>query len=939
MVLDGHSLAFRAFFSRRAENFRTSNGFYTNAVHGFLSMLIAMVKREKPTHIAVAFDLSRHSFRTDIYPDYKGGRGETPVEFRGQVEYIQRFLDALGIKWLTMENIEADDILATLVALGKSNGMRVLVSSGDRDTFQLIDENVTVLYPAHSFSQTSRMTPQAVKDKYAVWPAQYPELAALVGEKADNLAGVPLVGEKIAAAWINQYGGLDQLLAHRDEITGKRGENLRAHVADVERNRRLNRLRDDLHLPISLEDLRWNGFAAGAVDGICDELEFDEMRRQLQVFSGQVRQLRDEGGDGMAASKAPSGGGEPGESSAGSCGGADAREAGGFGVEPRPLFHVLGRDFSAEDFRVWLRDPAGGGTRGAYGIWALGRLEVNEPRIDALFIARQPQEVILVLPRLLDAGAENLVRDFFATEDRVRVVYDAKALRHGLRAQGWELGSTFRDVNLLDYLADPDEPRSRFASVTDRLLGWSVDEKPSDVEKLCEWMSVAADFSGGGVASSWPQTLVNQGKYALGLLAMLPILEEKVAFRRVGKLLEMEIPLSFLLSKMERAGIGVDQELLFVFDKELSFEVRRTEEAAFASIGREVNLASPKQLQEVLFHQLGLPPTRKNKTGYTTDAKALEELAVYSPHPFLQALLYYRDRSKLLQIVRNLEEKVAADGRIHTTFGQTVAATGRLSSIDPNLQNIPAHTVDGARIREGFVAQAPFEGLMSADYSQIEMRIMAHLSGDEGLIAAFKSGEDLHRSVAALVFGVDSSEVTSVQRSQVKATSYGLAYGLSAFGLASQLRISNSEAKRLMEAYFSRFGKVREYLERVVSEARSVGYTETMWGRRRYLPGLRSSRHQVAENARRAALNAPIQGSAADLMKLAMLQVDGALREARLRSRILLQIHDELIFEVAPREFEVLRDLVVEAMTTVADLRVPLEVSVGVGPNWRAAAH
>lgn len=914
-------------------------------------MLLTMIRKEKPTHIGAAFDLSRHSFRTDIYPDYKGGRSDTPEEFIGQVELIQRFLDALKIKWLTMDNVEADDILATLATKGENRGMKVLVSSGDRDTFQLVDENITVLYPGRTISQTSRMTPEAVKEKYDVWPAQYPEIAALVGEKADNLPGVPLVGDKIAAGWINEYGSLEEILARREEIKGKRGENLRAHVEDVKRNRQLNQLRRDLHLPVTLADLEWTGFDEAAVDAICEELEFKEMRRQ--IFS-QLGKRTAKGATASAIDKVPAGT-DTGAAGTGEETGVEsplATEAYGYGVEPNPVIHQLERDFSPADFSKWLEVGSGEETstdstkaraeKGpAFGVWAVGRIGVTSPHIDWLLLAKRPEEAVLVSPEILSPEAENTLKDFFADESKTKVVYDAKALRHALRAYGWELGKNFQDANLLDYLVDPDKPRVKFASVTDRLLGWSIDEKPSDVGKINEQMTfdLGLDDATAAEALPLPQTLINQAKYALALVYMIPILEEKLYYNQVNHLLDLEIPLSYLLERMESVGIAIDRAVLENFDKELESEVEKTQQAAYNAIGREVNLSSPKQLQDVLFNQLQLPPTRKLKTGYTTDAKALEELALYNPHPFLEALLYFRDRIKLLQIVRNLEEKIAADGRIHTTFGQTVASTGRLSSIDPNLQNIPARTQDGSRIREAFAAEPPFENLMTADYSQIEMRIMAHLSEDEGLIAAFNSGEDLHRSVAALVYGIDPKDVTPTQRSHVKATSYGLAYGLSAFGLAGQLRIPQKEAKHLMETYFSRFGQVRDYLEHIVNQARRVGYTETMWGRRRYLPDLRSSNRQVAENARRAALNAPIQGSAADLMKHAMLKVEAALREAKLKSRMLLQVHDELIFEVAPREEETLTGLVTEAMTTVVTLKVPLEVSVGVGANWRKAAH
>lgn len=888
-------------------------------------MLLKMIRSEKPTHIGAAFDLSRHSFRTDIYPEYKGGRSDTPEEFIGQVENIQKLLTAMGIKWLTEPNVEADDILATLTAKGIKNGMEVLVSSGDRDTFQLISDNVTVLYPGRSIADTKRMTPQAVKDKYDVWPQQYPEIAALVGEHADNLPGVPLVGEKVAAAWINEYGSLDDLLEHRDELTGKRGENLRQHIEDVLRNRQLNRLRTDLQLRVGLEDLHWTSFDAEAVKAVCDELEFNQLRTQILKL-GQTL--------GMTSANAVASGGASSEIEE-----PEPQDADGFGVIPNPERFRLGSDFTPAQFAQWLQSTE----NDSLGIWAVGNIGVTNPRIDWLFLAtdKTPQgQCVLIVPDELTPETERMLRDALMG-NREKTVYDAKSLRHALRAHGWELHGAVTDVNMLDYLVNPDGNRTKFAGVTKRLLGWEIDEKPSDVSKISEQMTLdlGMELDGESVAQPWPQTLINQGIYAYALLRMQPMLQQLARFRRVDGLLELENPLSLMLEKMEYTGIGIDTFCLDEFAQSLQSEVTMAEQSAFESIGREVNLSSPKQLQDVLFTQLELPKTKKTKTGYTTDARALEELARYNPHPFLEALLYHRDRIKLLQIVRNLRDRVGDDDRIHTTFGQTVAATGRLSSIDPNLQNIPARTADGQKIREAFVPQKPYTALMTADYSQIEMRIMAHLSGDEGLLAAFASGEDLHRSVAALVYGVTPDEVTSTQRSHVKATSYGLAYGLSAFGLAGQLNISQRDAKELMDTYFERFGKVRDYLNSIVAAATKVGYTETMRGRRRYLPDLRSPNRNVADNARRAALNAPIQGSAADLMKEAMLQVDADLQREHLQSRVLLQVHDELVLEVAPGEEESLETLVRQAMTGVAKLRVPLEVSVGIGPNWRAAAH
>lgn len=981
LVLDGHSLAFRAFYSRPAENFITTSGVYTNAVHGFFSMLIAMIHEHQPTHIAAAFDLSRHSFRTDIYPDYKGGRAETPPEFIGQTENIQRLLEAMKVTWLTQENLEADDIIATLATKAGAKGMEVLVSSGDRDSFQLISDQVSVLYPGRSISETSLMTPQAVKDKYGVWPWQYPEVAALVGEKADNLPGVPLVGEKVAAQWINEYGGLEGIYANADAIKGKRGENLRSHLEDVKRNRRLNALRTDLELPVTFEELRWHAFDVQAVNRVCEELEFRQLRRSIMRLGAQLGMDTDAGS--KDASPAPVEGcvsvpvegrvsvpvedrlsaPDRGQVAVGEDSAPEPRPSDfpGYDHQVTPPITRLGLGMNAAQFLEWAS--------GEVSLWAVGNIGVIDPGIDYLFVAKtatfpdletptSPQtaqtegtdenySAVLVLPTELAPDEEHALAQVLAAQDIQKLTYDAKALRHALAAQGWELNGEVTDLKLEEYLADSDASRGRFAQVTQRILGWAIDEKPSDIGKIAQQMTFDFDAlaqsatpdSGVRLAGDLPATLVNQATYAVALLQMKPFIKALLCSRRAQELCDLEYPLADMLSRMETTGIAVDESALENYAKELESEVDKAQQAAWESIGCEVNLASPKQLQEVLFTQLGLPPTRKTKTGYTTDAKALEELALYNPHPFLEALLYHRDRSKLVQIVNGLRERITADGRIHTTYGQAVAGTGRLSSIDPNLQNIPARTQDGAKIRQAFVAGPGFESLMSVDYSQIEMRLMAHMSGDDALIEAFASGEDLHRSVAALVFGIPAEEVSSTQRSQVKATSYGLAYGLSAFGLANQLRIPHKEAKALMEAYFQRFYLVRDYLEHVVEQARSRGYTETMFGRRRYFPGLRSSNRTVADMARRAALNAPIQGTAADLMKMAMLKVEAAIAQADLHSRVLLQVHDELIIEVSPGESKTLSELVRREMTGVAQLRVPLGVSVGVGPNWLAAAH
>lgn len=909
LVIDGHSLAFRAFYAMKAENFLTASGVYTNAVYGFTSMLCKMIEVEKPTHVAAAFDLSRRSFRTEIYPEYKGGRGETPEEFIGQVELIQQMLEAMGVKWLTMEDMEADDILATLAARGEAAGFEVLVVSGDRDTFQLVNDSVTVLYPGKSVTEPDRKTPQAILDQYQVPPQRYPEIAALTGESADNLPGVPLVGPKTAAEWINKYDGLDNLLDHAAEIGGKRGENLRAHLEDVRRNRRLNALLRDLDLPLTLEDLAWEGADKQAVYTLCDKLEFNNIRNRIMQLRPLLR-------PGQAAEEA-------------ALAHLQAASAGESALE----IHLVPGQVTVGQM---LSDI---GTEVAQ-LWVEGRWDALEGEVDYLAL-QQGSQAWIIDPVDLASEEENQLGQWLEGEGP-KVVFDAKGYAHALAGRGWKLGGVKLDVQLADCVANADARRGRLgelrkvlSDVGQRLLGAEY-EAPAELGRPAQLTLL--DLPEESVESR--VRLEGLATLARDLGKMAGVLRQQIAHRQVdGVLEEIEMPLVPILTALEQRGIAADRAEFGAYLEDLAHEVEAAQSAAYEAIGREVNLSSPKQLQEVLFEQLKMPPTKKTKTGYTTNADALEELSISNPHPFLSALLAHRDYNKLLQIVTGLVEHIGADGRIHTTYQQAFAATGRMSSAEPNLQNIPARTENGLRLRQGFVAGEGYDGLLTADYSQIEMRIMAHLSGDEALIEAFNSGEDLHRSVAAMVFGIDPGEVTATQRSHIKATSYGLAYGLSAFGLSKQLRISNREAKELMDTYFARFGKVKEYLDEIVKDAARSGYTETMYGRRRYFPDLRSTNRQLQEAASRAALNAPIQGSAADLIKLAMIRVQAAIAGAGLRSRMLLQVHDELVFEVVESEVEELQTLVRQAMGEVAQLRVPLEVSVGYGANWRAAAH
>ncbi|MFT4212101.1 MAG: DNA polymerase I [Microbacterium sp.] len=868
LVVDGHSLAFRAFFALPVDNFTTRDGQHTNGVYGFLSMFVNLLKNEKPSHVAVAFDTSRVSFRTREYPAYKATRNETPPEFAGQIPLLQECLQAMGVTVLAKEDIEADDILATLATQGSEQGYRVLVCSGDRDTIQLVTDEVTLLYPSvQGVSQLKRYDPQTVQERYGVPPAQYPEIAALVGETSDNLPGVPKVGEKTAVKWLTQFGSLDEVLAHADEITGVVGGNLRAHVEDVRRNRSLNRLLRDVELPVGPAELVRTPVDAQAVRDVFARLEFRTLLPRVFEATG----------------------GAPG-----------ADEAMPTAAAPAPA------ELDAEAAAAWL---AASGDEVALTVVVENGLPVR------LGLSRADAAAEL---SWTDAAAGAL-RDWLEGPSP-KVLHDAKPQRKALRRAGIDLSGVGFDTLLAGWLARPSFPDKTLGHLVERHLDEKLPE--ADPNQL-----VPEDDGATPGQLSWYTRRVADAQ------------REQLPASVLQLLTAIELPTTSALADMELAGVAVSHDKLSAFSGELGARADAIAQDAYAAIGREVNLGSPKQLQEVLFDELQLPKTRKTKTGYSTDAAVLADLQEKAPHPFLDLLLQHREATKLRQIIESLDTAIADDARVHTTYLQTGSQTGRLSSTDPNLQNIPVRTAESRRIRAAFEVGAGYETLLTADYSQIEMRIMAHLSEDPGLIEAFNAGEDLHRFVGARVFGVDPADVTPPMRTKVKAMSYGLVYGLSAFGLSKQLRIDQSEAKQLMGEYFARFGAVRDYLRRSVEQARIDGYTETIFGRRRPFPDLASPNRVLRENAERAALNAPIQGSAADIMKIALVRIHDEFQAAGLASRVLLQIHDELVVEVAPGEWDAAERVVRARMADAALLSVPLDVQIGRGANWDDAAH
>ena len=850
LLIDGHSMAYRAFYALPVENFRSSQGQATNAIYGFGSMLVNLISQEAPTHIAVAFDVSRKTFRSEIFPDYKANRAATPDEFRSQMSYLNEFVTALGIKQFAIEGFEADDILATLSTRAVAVGFEVLICTGDRDAFQLVNQEITVLYPKKGVTELSRMTPTAVFDKYGLTPTQYPDFAALRGDPSDNLPSVPGVGEKTATKWIQDFGSLNELTEAIDSIPGKVGESLRSNIASVLRNRELTALCHDLAIDVVMEDLSWQGPLLSSVDALLDTLEIRALKDRIHALGGVV-------------------------------------------TTPSTLI------VSAEIATISKTDldKKLAGRKEPIALYSPG------PLCEGNFAISLSKEEIYKV----DEPAGSWLLD----PQLPKWVHSAKRM---LRSE--EIAGIVFDTELAAYLINPGGRNLGLTDLAERFLETSIEEVAEDL------------FS------------TFNPVFAQVIFELVPVLREELSERQLGNLFtDLEMPTMFELVKMERLGIAVNEIELSALRSFFTNEVTRETTAAHKAAGHEFNIGSPKQLQVVLFDELKLPKTKKIKTGYTTDAESLEALSVKTNHPILAHLLRIRETSKLLTTVDGLISAIAGDSRIHSTFQQTVAATGRLSSTDPNLQNIPVRTEEGRRIRDCFIAAKPFVNLMTADYSQIEMRIMAHLSKDAGLTAAFKSGEDLHSTVGSQVFGVPVDQINPEMRRQIKAMSYGLAYGLSAYGLGQQLNLSPGEAQELMHQYFKRFGGIQDYLKVVVEEARAKGYTETILGRRRYLPDLSSDNRQRREVAERMALNAPIQGSAADIIKVAMLNVVRKLTAENFASRLLLQVHDELIFEIADGEEESLKNLVKAEMESAVKLSLPLSVNIGVGTSWDLAAH
>jgi DNA polymerase I len=912
LLLDGHSLAYRAFFALPAENFRTGTGQTTNAVYGFTSMLINLLRDEQPTHLAVCFDVSRKTFRSERFAEYKANRTTTPDDFRGQVDLIKEVLRALAIPEFSVENYEADDLIATLTTQAEVDGFQVLITTGDRDAFQLVSDSVTVLYPKRGVSDLGRIDPAEVMARYGLTPTQYPDFAALRGDPSDNLPSIPGVGEKTAAKWVREFGSLGELTDRVDEVKGKAGDALRANLANVLLNRQLTELVRDVPLSAVPAELAVRPWDREAVHRLFDELEFRVLRERLFATLQSAEPEAEGGIEVQGAAIAPG--------------------------EVRAWLDANARDGR----RVGLAFHGLTGGAASADVAGIG-LAAGEPTVEARAAgatAGIPQTAFVEVAGLTPDD-EAALGEWLADAAVPKAAHDAKAALHALRGRGWTLAGLTSDTALAAYLSRPGQRSFDLADLALRHLRRElrIDGEAADGQLSLLGGDLAEDAPSGEAEADAARA--NASMVAASAVAELAdVLDTELAEKGGSELLaELELPLEYVLADLEGAGIAVDVDALSALESEFAAQVQQAAQDAYRVIGKEINLGSPKQLQVVLFDELQMPKTKRTKTGYTTDADALQTLFEQTGHEFLSHLLLHRDATRLKVTVEGLLKSIADDGRIHTTYSQTIAATGRLSSTEPNLQNVPIRTAAGRRIRETFVVGPEYAELMTADYSQIEMRIMADLSKDAALIEAFRSQHDFHAETAARVFGVEATDVSQEQRAKIKAMNYGLAYGLSAFGLANQLRISTDEAKGLMDGYFEGFGGVRDYLRSVVDVARKDGYTATIMGRRRYLPDLTSDNRQRREMAERMALNAPIQGSAADIIKVAMLNVHRALLSEGLRSRMLLQVHDELVLELAEGEREAVEALVRREMAAAAELSVPLEVSVGYGRSWDDAAH
>jgi DNA polymerase I len=879
LLLDGHSLAFRAFYALPTD-LATPDGTITNAVYGFTSMLVKVLADEQPEYIAVAFDAPGPTFRDAMDAEYKAGRKETPDVFRSQMPLIREVLDALRIPVLEVEGVEADDVIGTLARRARDAGIDVVVVTGDRDAYQLVeDPHVKVLYNRRGVSDYVLYDEAGIFERTGVTPLQYPEYAALRGDTSDNLPGVPGIGEKTASKLVATYGTLEAILEHLDELPPKQRQKLDEMRDRVLKNREMSLLRCDLDLGVKPDELSQGAWDREQVRVLFDQLAFRTLWQRMLDAVGEAAAVEDS--------------------------------------ETLEVEVTVARDAKAA--LAVLHAVVEAGTR--YALEPRWEAAPVTSALVGLAVAREDGHVDYLHGELVrDEKVHKALAALLGTGGPPLVAHRAKELMHGV---GVDVRCLHHDTAIMAYLLDPGEGKYLLEALAQRFL--SLEVRSPDAEEG------TLDLDGeSGVEET--------GRRAVAVLGLATVLADALDARELTDLYErIERPLVRVLAGMEDAGVKIDREFLEELRAELAAQCEQYMGEVYAAAGEQFNVNSTPQLRVVLFDKLGLTPVKKTKTGPSTDADSLQKMALVNDHPILDALLRYRDVEKLRSTYADaLPPLIGPDGRIHATLKQTDTTTGRISSEAPNLQNVPVRTAAGREMRRAFVADEG-SGLMTADYSQIELRILAHLSDDPGLIDAFERRADVHTTTAARVFGVDEADVDAPQRRFAKVVNYGLAYGMEAYGLGQRLGISTEEAREILDNYFASFPNVKAFMDRTVEEARSVGYTTTMFGRRRQISELASDNYRIRQMGERMAQNAPVQGSAADVFKLAMVALDRALEDAGLRTRMLLTVHDELVLEVPLDEREQAEALVREVMESVCALKVPLAVDIGFGATWADA--
>ncbi len=887
LALDGNSLTYRAFFAL-PEDMATASGQTTNAVYGFTTMLMSLVKEHRPDGVVVAFDRPEPTFRHEAIPEYKAQREKAPETLRQQMGLVRELLDVLGIRWIEAPGFEGDDIIATIADRAETQGVDVIVVTGDRDTYQLVkDPHVRVLYNKRGVSDYALYDEAGIYERTGVTPVQYPEYAALRGDSSDNLDGIPGVGEKTAAKLIAQYGSVDAAVSHAAEQTPKIRAGLEEHGGRVSRNARMMYLRRDVPLELDLNVLQPCPDLASA-RRLFDFLEFKNMYKRVSDIVGQL---------GWATR-----GESPADASVERRGGTRADAQVRTAADTKEIVKVLQSLTSVTFAARWS------GRAGASDLFGL-----------AVLLDAESGEVLWIDQSQL---GDVKVREALSSVPR-SMAHDAKSFMRWMEEQGTRLDSLVLDTAIAAYLLNPSLSSYDFVDVCRAELALEVEDAKGASGQL--------DFGDG------PSVADSAAREAFVVSQLAASLQSSLNSSSVGSLYhDVENPLVGVLARMEATGIGVDLEKLQAIRDRLTGEVENLATTLHKVAGREFNLNSPMQLREILFDQKGLTPGKKTKTGYSTDAATLEKIRDQWPE-FIDPLMRFREIEKLRSTYgEGLLAEVAPDGRIHATFNQTVARTGRLSSDHPNLHNIPVRSEEGRVFRQAFVPATGREFLV-ADYNQIELRCIAHLANDPGLVAAFTAGEDIHTATASRVFGVNPKKVTIDQRSQAKMVSYGLAYGMEAYGLSQRLSIGVDEAAGILEAYFAAFPAVKAYMEETVNDARRNGFTETLFGRRRPIPELRSDNFRVRQAGERQAMNAGIQGLAADIFKIALVRIDHALANENLESRLVLQVHDEVIIESPTKEKPHVEEMVLDIMKTAAVLNVPLEVNFSWGASWAEA--